>query len=216
METKADLLEVLDMMCSEAPSQLQWDRNRIADEFADVSVEIVRPRHARDVLENGQREVMNIGGHRFVMAAKSITIKDKSCTVFVLAHADMDAMFLPQIVIDAGYRLYGSAEEVERWSSSPRQAFAEMLDRYGIRFEIEGQRLLWLPMMMVTLPEAARDDPEKVARYIFRGFGFESLDDLPEHAFIARVGTGEDGRLLVAGPTMLDLARYRADVQQRR
>lgn len=216
METKRDLIGVLDMLCETAPERLQWDRNRIANEFAEVSLDFVRPSHAREALVSGNRELMNIGGHKLIIATQAQSARDKDFVILILAHADMDMMYQPQVVIDAGYRLYGNADEVAQWAASPRQAFAEMLDRYGIRFTVEGQRLLWLPMMMVTLPEDAQDDPEAVARYIFRGFGFESIEDLPEHAMIARVGTGEDGRVLVAGPTMINLVKYRDGVNELR
>lgn len=216
METKEELLGVLDMMCEPAPEKLQWNRNRVAPEFEEVSLEYVRPSTARETLTDGRRELMNIGGHKFILATMQHRAKEKDFVVLVLSHADLDMSFQPQVVIDAAYRLYGDQNQIESWTQTPRQAFAELLDRYGIRFQIEGQRLLWLPMMMVTLPENAQDDPEAVARHIFRGFGFESIEELPEHAMIARVGTGKDGRVLVAGPTMINLVKYARGINELR
>jgi hypothetical protein len=57
-----------------------------------------------------------------------------------------------------------------------------------------------------------KSDPVKLSQYVLRGLGFDDVRELPEHAFIARVGSGEGGKLIVAGPMMINLETYREQV----
>jgi hypothetical protein len=216
MKTRAGLLDILDEICDDAPSEIQWNRNRISHEFANVSDSVARPAHAKQTLLDGQREMINLGGHKIVLATRLVDIPSGAHVLLVLAHADVDIMFLPQMVIDGAWRLYGTDEELQELVSSPRLAFATLLDRHGMRFDIEGEQLLWLPMMLVSLTDEEREDPYKVTQRVMRGLGFEDISQLPKHAFIARVGTGEDGRMIVAGPVMINLESYRAEIERHR
>jgi hypothetical protein len=221
METREGLLDFLHSLAEHVDPQyaMRWDGAVAGPEFANVSLAYTRPGHACAAMAYGSHTVLDVGGHKIILAAERNVIRDRECVIIVVGHADAGMGGRPRLVLDGAWRLYGEPEQIALWAEDPAAAFAALLDRYGVRFEIEGHRMLWMPMMLVTLPEVeegAEEDPLAFTRHVMRGLGIEDPTVLPEHAFVARLGMGGDGRLLVVGATMIDLERYRDDVERQR
>lgn len=234
-ETREDLLDFLHGIAEEIDPEhtMRWDNSIAGEEFASVSLAYVRPGHAQSAMAYGSHAVLNLYGQKLIFAAERVEVRGVGCVVIALAHAGTSALGQPRLVLEGAWRLYGSEDELARWSDDPLEAFASLLDRYAVRLYIEGNELLWMPMMLITLPEPdiapldpdadpddpspdALEDPMALSKHVMRGLGIQDPTALPEHAFIARFQLGADGRVMVYGSTMIDLDSYSSDVEARR
>lgn len=82
----------------------------------------------------------------------------------------------PHWRVALGWRLYGDAEELDGLQGRPNEAFATVLERYGIRFHTGVGMAWWAPELQIQLaiPSGIALDPEWVPRAVMAATGITS------------------------------------------
>jgi hypothetical protein len=201
MQSRSDILNAIRSV--EADAGVPSDAPIEIAEHATSA--LARPAHVREVfVAPTAAQVLEHEDARLALFTRQVdTPKGSFCWLVIGGRLENPDRWL---ITDA-FRLYGSADAVAVWAGDPGDAFAEILDRFGLEYEVAGSTVRFAPFVRVPMDS---NDPGQA---LMAGL---QLDPSRSFKLSQSMRITDDGELHLAFGYFIDTSEYERAAQSGR
>jgi hypothetical protein len=165
---------------------------------------LARPAHVREVfVAPTAAQVLEHEGARLALFTRRVdTPKGAFCWLVIAAWLENPDRWL----ISDAYRLYGNPDQVAAWAGDPGDAFAEILDRFGLEYQAAGSTMRFAPFIRV--PMTGNDPAEALVAGL-------QLDPSRSFKLAQSMRFTDDGELHLAFGYFIDTSKYEQSARPR-